>query len=172
MQQRYEQFLRQPTATRYLALRASLLKQFGVPKPLAIHRLQRDIRRGLATAAIRPQINVLSSGWLLSPRFHLLVAEFAERREDAEQLELSLFEAQSCLAGLVATGDGSRDRPYQSTYPTDVQDVATAQRLRVEAQHLVQRQSRWFDLATCSNRELWFARPMPALVPETPVFRD
>ena len=160
MQQRYEQFLRHPTAARYLELRALLLEECGVPQPLPIHQLQHDIRSGAPAASIRQRTNVLSRQWLLSPKFHLLIAELAEAQDDAEQLELSLLEAHSCLQGLLATGDGSSDWPYQSTYPSDVHDVAAAAGLNIDAQHLTRRHSRWFDLVTCGNRELWFARPM------------
>lgn len=169
LQEKYETFLLHPTADRYLDLRATIIDEFGCPEIAPIVALERQIPNSNDAFALERCIDGLSCVWFLSPRFHQLVAQISRRHSAQQQRELSLFEAQCCLKALLATGDGTFDHPFVSTYATDIRDVASALDIEVQGQHVCQNKTDWYDVASCEDRELWFRRPAfsPIAVPDS-----
>ena len=157
MQQLYESFLGAPSATSYLAVRDALMRQ-GLPQmPLALASFAQIVNspRHEDALMLRDQMR---NEWLLCPRFHYLIGQLAIATNDEEQVELSLFECQCCLNGLLATGDGSCESPYQTTYFTDSEDLTRRLGYKILARHTVDRAGMLFELVSCSHgQELWMA---------------
>lgn len=105
--------------------------------------------------------------WMLSPRVHEYAALAAGELGNWEDAQLSQFMAVSCLEGILATGDGSPQRPYWVTYPGDTQAVVAALGLIRQSQRLTPRGGRFCDVITCDDgTRVWF--DVTELVGSTP----
>jgi hypothetical protein len=157
MRDHYQAFLERPSAANYRRVRKAIhsLPAFD-PCSLPLHELDRLARRKRLAAAQR-RIDELLGTWLLSPRFHFLVAGVAERQGDAETVELERFIAAACLAGLLTTGDGSRRFPYLITYHSDVHDLLQFQGRGSLKQALHEHRGRRYDVVDCADgHSYWF----------------
>ena len=64
---------------------------------------------------------------------------------------------RACLQGILATGDGSRRKPYLVSQLSDEYDVLKLLGQTCEKQHLVQRGPRSCDVLTCDDgSQRWF----------------
>jgi hypothetical protein len=76
---------------------------------------------------------------------------------DAAEAELCRFQFQTCLDGLLGTGEGTVTSPYQVLHISDQYDVMHALGLRGQNQHAVQRKRRCLDVISCEDgTEVWF----------------
>lgn len=158
----YTSFLETPTAENYLAVRGRLLEESDwPPEQLPFVRLARLVVSRPAGRATRTLAESLSPLWLLSARVHSFQALIAEKCGNRDDFELSRFEAVACLEGLLATGNGTRRRPYRATYPSDVQDILSALHLRLVSQELISQRDHTYDVVRASDlRTYWFEQPM------------
>lgn len=157
MQDEFEAFLIKPTRAAYQRVRDTLLAD---PAFRADPRELADVGELCAAgafAAAREMIAGLLYDWALSPRVHFLAAWAATELGDEDDAELERFTARACLAGLLATGEGSFASPYLVTYPADEYDVLAALGLAARSQQLVHCDAGRFDVLTCqADVELWF----------------
>ncbi len=86
----------------------------------------RDIERQVACgqfAAAGKALECSMPSLVLSPRAHYLAARIACQSGDMPRAELECRIAEACVEGILNTGDGSREHPYQILYALDEQDV-------------------------------------------------
>lgn len=97
---------------------------------------------------VRDRLRDLSSLWVHNPDYHVLAFGVAKRLGDQKSMALESRFRQSCLQGMLASGDGSLARPYQVAYIDD--EYALLRDLNKEAkkQSLVQ-DGRIVDVFEC-----------------------
>lgn len=94
---------------------------------------------------------------LLSPRAHALYAAIAAERGDEQRAEAERFVAELCVQGMLACGDGSRERPYPVLRTSDEYDVLEFLGKLPACQSLHHEGDRQLDrLETTDGQELWF----------------
>lgn len=167
MQDELQAFLEAPTARSYRRVREALLDEL-TDKALACDSLPPDLSAVvlaeladlLATgeyAVLARRTEELQPAWALSPRVHFYAAVAADERDDAEGAELERFLFQSCLEGILATGDGTANAPYLITYLSDEYDVLAALGLDPQSQRLTEQRGILFDVIRCvDGEEVWF----------------
>ena len=65
--------------------------------------------------------------------------------------------AAACFEGILLTGEGSAENPYQVTRPSDEYDLIVYLRYRITGQRLHQEGERRFDLLGVDDgSEIWF----------------
>ena len=162
----YEKFLHRPSGDLYLDLTQQILSEDShIRNHEDWHALQNMVRLTDYQGMVREAANFIPA-WLLSPRFHQLLADSASHLGDEELVELEDFQMRQCLAGLMNTGDGTSSKPYRIAHTSDLYDVLAARELNARAQHQVQHAEFIGDLITCDGgTELWFR---PVLQPTTP----
>jgi hypothetical protein len=157
MFQEFARFLESPSRATYLAARSAWLR-LGV-QPLHPAELQ-DLAERLANddaAGVIKEVHGWQSRAALSPRAHFLAAAAHDRLSQTEQGDLERWVFSTCLQGILATGDGSRRKPYVIAQLTDEQDVLKLQGFESIQQELTPRGRRTCDVLTgADGRELWF----------------
>jgi hypothetical protein len=108
------------------------------------------------------QIGNAMPNLLLSPSIHLYSAIVADRRGDAEGAKMERFIAYCCVQGIMATGDGSHEKPYLVLRTSDEYDVVQFLGKQPTSQSLHNEPSRDLDLINCEDgSELWFDITIP-----------
>ena len=157
MQDILEAFLEQPTARSYRAARRAILcdPEFrGDPRLLAeVAELCERQQFALADQLFQRMM----PDWALSPRAHMYAAWIAEELGQSRDVELEQFLCIACLRGLLATGDGSRQRPYLVTHVSDEYDIVSWFGGQVVSQRLAAQAGRECDVLTDEDGgEYWF----------------
>jgi hypothetical protein len=94
---------------------------------------------------------------LLSPRAHRLLAEIESADNDVQAADRERRIADACVAGILATGDGSEQQPWLVLRTSDEYDVLAHLGKRPEMQSLVRGDGKSFDLISCTDdSEVWF----------------
>lgn len=149
--------LDEPNRESYLALHASVVgspeysaysDELGTVSELIDQQRHEEARAYLQRAM---------ANLLLSPRAHLVSAVLHSKagNEGSAELEMALREA--CLAGMLATGDGTEARPYLVVRPSDEHDLLEHLGKRLRKQGLRTRYGRHFDQVLCTDEsEIWF----------------
>lgn len=160
MQELYEALLNEPTAANYLRVQRRLLQNEFPPAAKDLATLEMFCKAEAWDRAQRWAAEI-SDDFVLCPRFHFWRARIAEEEQDENGRELSVFELNCCLAAILQTGGGTKESPYQTLYPSDVQDVLAKLNLLSNAQHSVQTNAGCFDIVSCEdNQEVWFHQPL------------
>jgi hypothetical protein len=162
MQDELQTFLETPTARTYRQVREALLEE--VAATCSAETLSASVLVELTELAAADQfqavlerIDELQPAWALSPRVHYLAAVAADELGDAESAELERFVFQSCLDGILATGEGTPQSPYLITYPSDVYDVLLALGVEARSQKLVEQRGLLCEGVRCTDdEEVWF----------------
>ncbi|HTN76174.1 MAG TPA: hypothetical protein VL096_13045 [Pirellulaceae bacterium] len=159
MQDELQTFLESPTAHHYRLVREALLEEAAGKLPTTVRELS-DVAELSAAGehtVVLERVDELMPWWSLSPRIHFYAALAADELGEIETAELERFVFQSCLEGLLATGEGTAESPYLITYPSDALDVLTALGLEARSQSLVDRDGLLCDVVTCAaGEEVWF----------------
>ncbi|WP_243059310.1 DUF4919 domain-containing protein [Nocardioides sp. SR21] len=99
----------------------------------------------------------LMPGALLSPSAHGALADALARAGRQQAAARERLIARAALAGILATGDGSRERPWSVLRVSDEYDVLRSQRRRSTEQTLERDGSRHLDRHVCDDgSEAWF----------------
>lgn len=150
-------FIQSQTRDTYLAVQEAVASS-DQDRPYSdeldsVHELLDQGRYGDARARMSESMPNL----LLSPRAHLLLALIAEKAGDEKGSQMENFIAASCAEGILATGDGSRDRPYIVLRVSDEHDVVQYLGKQFAEQALIKDGSRHLDLISCDDgSKLWF----------------
>jgi hypothetical protein len=175
MFQEFARFLELPSRATYLAARRAWLRLNLQPLHAAeLQELAARLDAGDAAGVIE-QAHGWHSRAALSPRAHFFAAEAHAALGQEEQAELERWVFSTCLKGILATGDGTRRKPYLITQIPDEYDLLKLLGLENEQQQIVLRGRRTCDVLTCTNGgEVWFdvsdLVPIPAeLLPAKPV---
>lgn len=107
--------------------------------------------------AARKRIQEGFPNLLLSPRAHFLLAMIARELGSEQDEKLEGYLAFRCIEGILSTGDGTRDKPFQVLRTTDEYDVMMAKQKQMTGQALIHDGSRHFDRITFDDEsEYWF----------------
>lgn len=135
------------------------------PTPATLAAVRRAVR---ATPGFDPGLVVsevddlaalqrLMPGALLSPAAHGALAQSLARAGRQQAAARERLIARAALAGILATGDGSRERPWSVLRVSDEYDVLRSRRLRSTEQSLERDGSRHLDRHVCDDgSEAWF----------------
>ncbi len=151
-----------PTAETYARLRSWFVTCPAYdPYREELRDLERLIEVGNVAAAAQALDGALAR-LLLSPRAHELAAQVARSTGDTQRAEREHRTARACVEGILATGDGSRDQPYQVLYAADEQDVLRFLGLPQGSQHLHHVGDLHLDqIKVAVGVEVWFDVTVP-----------
>jgi hypothetical protein len=94
---------------------------------------------------------------LLSPRAHRLAAAIAEHQGNHARAEQQRAVADACVEGILGTGDGSRQHPYQVLHTADEYDVLDFLGQQSAEQRLHHAGDRHLDwIRTADGADIWF----------------
>ena len=157
LQDLFERFAGDPSPEHFHQLRERMVAE-PTYNPAAddVEVAGRLLAGGEAERAREALVPVMTN-YLLSPRAHLLLAAACERLGEAEDARRRRALAEACLRALLASGDGSAERPYLVTRVSDEYDVLDHVGARWTRQSLRRRAGRAcdvFDLV--GGGETWF----------------
>ncbi len=162
MQEELQTFLEAPSARTYRNVREALVEELATLgpsaplSPVCLIELA-ELAASNQFTTLLERVDELQPAWALSPRIHFLAAIAAEECGDIDVAELERFTFQSCLEGILATGDGTAAAPYLITYISDEYDVLAALGLEPRSQALVEQRGMLCDVARClDGEEVWF----------------
>lgn len=99
----------------------------------------------------------LMPGALLSPAAHAALADALARSGRREEAARERLLAEASLAGILATGDGTRERPWSVLRVSDEYDVLRSLRRRSVQQSVERDGRRHLDHHVCDDgSEAWF----------------
>jgi hypothetical protein len=108
-------------------------------------------------AEVRGRLEKILPAWVLSPRAYWLGASAARYLGDTQAAELDRFLYQTCLQGILNTGQGTRRQPYWITYASDEPCVLAALGSEARTTRLIRMDSGLCDVVrTGTRRQLWF----------------
>ena len=151
------EFCTSHTQEHYLYLRQQMIDSPEYdPYSADMERADQLLSEGKWQDAHRYILSLLPN-WLTSPGVHFRIA-FVHRKlckADQEQFEGSL--AIWLMEAILATGDGTREKPYLVSRVEDEYDVLEHFGLKRTRQLCVEEETRVLDVLECDNgRSLWF----------------
>jgi len=157
MKEQFIRFMGSPSCETYLAVREALL---ALPdyKPYSdeLNSIARLLEAG-SVAFVQEKISESFPNLLLSPRAHLYLGLAAEKLNDEHSAGMERFIAATCVEGILATGDGSKEQPYLVCRSTDEYDVLQYLGKEFRGQSLVDDGDRQFDVMQSDDgSEIWF----------------
>lgn len=157
MYQEFAHFLELPSRATFLAARAVWLQQNVTPLTPAEMQTVADLLAAGEAEAVIKHVHSWKSRAAFSPRAHYFAGEAHAQLAQWEQAECERLAFSACLQGILATGDGSRRKPYIVSQIPDEYDVLKLLGLTCVKQHLVQRGRRACDVLTCHDgSSIWF----------------
>ena len=94
---------------------------------------------------------------LLSPRAHRFAAMAAHSLGNDDRAKVEFDIADKCAQGMLATGDGSADKPYLATRVSDEYDLLRHLKKMRKTQGLKHKDGKAFDVMQCADgTEVWF----------------
>jgi hypothetical protein len=157
MFQEFARFVELPSRATFLAARSAWLQLDVAPLTSAELQGVAQLLTAGEAAAVIEQVHAWKARAAFSPRAHYFAGEaHAQLGElDAAECERMVFTA--CLQGILATGDGSRRKPYLISQLPDEYDVLKLLGLTCEKQRLVQSGKRSCDVLSCHDgSQIWF----------------
>lgn len=164
MFQEFARFVEQPSRATFLAARSAWLTLRVAPlTPADLQHVAQLLAAGAAAEVIE-----CVHGWkaraAFSPRAHYFAGEAHALLGELDQAECERLVFTACLQGILATGDGSRRKPYLISQIPDEYDVLKLLGLTCEKQRLVQSKSRSVrgtsrscDVLSCHDgSQIWF----------------
>lgn len=148
--------IEQPTKENYLAARSFAVGHASYkPYSSDLEELA-DTEDEAACKIVLRTLEQASPNLLFSPRAHLWAAIAAEKLGDEKRQQRELRIAKGLIQGILATGDGTRQKPYAIVRPTDENDLLMHLDKRQDSQSLVQ-EGGTFDVILCTDgTEIWF----------------
>lgn len=157
MHQEFTRFLELPGRATFLAARRAWLRLNVSPlSPADLQAVAQLLAAGEFPAVIE-QVHAWHARAAFSPRAHYFAAEAHTALGEADDAEVERWAFSACLQGILATGDGTRRKPYVISQLPDEYDVLKLLGLTCVKQHLVQRGRRSCDVISCHDgSQLWF----------------
>jgi hypothetical protein len=147
----------EPTKENYLAVR-KLVVSHSKYDPYSrdldeIERLSTDPKN----ENLRKRAKAAAPNLLLSPKYHRILKIAALWRGEEATLVAERRMAAACLKGILATGDGTAEKPYLVVRISDEYDVLAFLGKRSESQALSFQGDRKLDIHQCSDAStVWF----------------
>ena len=88
---------------------------------------------------------------ILSPRAHHLLSYLHFKAGDKKTAQFEFAFSEACLKGILATGDGSIEKPYLVTRTSDEYDVLEHLGKELTRQALAESEDRRLDVMTCRD---------------------
>lgn len=157
IEKQFAAFLKKPTRETFVVVRKSVVSS---PKYDPYGTDPDDLReladKGRLEAA-RQKFAEAMPNFLLSPRAHRYLATAARKAGDLDTAKKEIVIARKCIEGILATGDGSREKPYLVTRVQDEYDVLPHLNREKDSQGLVLDDGRSYDVIQCKDgSEVWF----------------
>jgi hypothetical protein len=151
MQSRFEDFLKKPSRETFMAVRAAVVSS-GAYNPYgnALEQASKLLDEGLF-AEFLEQMPRLMPDHLLSPRAHMMASFAYKQLADEEGRKFEMALAHLCIDGVLASGDGSREKPYFVLRVSDEYDVMGALGRQMKQQSLVREGARALDAMDCAD---------------------
>lgn len=149
MRDRFNEFLKAPSVETYLAVREALIASDGYqPYSNEFDTAGQLYEEGKLSEACGVMERAMSN-LLLSPRAHRMLSflYFKEGNEEAAGMEYAI--AESCLQGILATGEGSLEKPFLVVRTSDEYDVLEHFDKKLAQQSLRGGDSKRFDVISC-----------------------
>jgi hypothetical protein len=158
MQELFLEFLKNPTADTFRAIRAEVVKHEkydGYSRDLDEMRQAFNQKR---FADIRTVFGNAQPNLLLSPEAHFLLSLAARELGDTKGAQIEQYVSFRCIDGILATGDGTEEKAYVVLRTSDEYDLLNILKKQVQSQHLVHSDNgRSYDKMVCSDKsEVWF----------------
>ena len=150
-------FLKQPAAQRLVELQAEAFDCASYD-PSARQLLDLESRLQCDDAAeLLSELCQLDSIWELCPRYHFVKARIMETLRRPVEMRVAVKSMQSCLRGLMGTGEGTSHSPYCVTFLPDERDVMRVIGEEIRYRQVVFRSGRYCDVATShTGHDVWF----------------
>jgi hypothetical protein len=158
MQELFLEFLKNPTADTFLAIRREVVhheKYDGYSRDLDEMRQAFNQKR---YADMRTIFGNAQPNLLLSPEAHFLLSLAASELDDAKGAEVEKYISFRCIDGILATGDGTQAKAYVVLRTSDEYDLLGILKKQMQTQHLVHGENgRSYDKMVCTDSsEVWF----------------
>jgi hypothetical protein len=146
-----------PTAESYLSVRDAVISsQFYDPYSEVLLDIE-DLMEISNWNESLDKIYESMPNLLLNPRAHLFRAIIYENKGENDLAQLEHEIASLCIAGILATGDGTRDHPYLTIGTSDEFDVLSHLGKDFTSSKHIEEKNRHLDLFICSDgTEVWF----------------
>jgi hypothetical protein len=164
MFQEFARFVEQPSRATFIAARSAWLTLNVAPlTPADLQSVAELLAAGEAAAVIK-RVHGWKARAAFSPRAHYFAGEAHALLGELDQAECERMVFSACLQGILATGDGSRRKPYLISQISDEYDVLKLLGLTCEKQRLVQTKTRSAggstrscDVLSCHDgSQIWF----------------
>ena len=153
----YQMFLERPSRESFIAARQRLLSRMDFERDSFELELLADLCRDNDLDQAVDLAEQIFDLWCLSPRYHFVCGHLWEQLDCPDEVELARFQFETCLEGLLSSGTGSFDAPYQILRVCDEYDVLEAQKQRPICHRSVDRFGACLDVITCEGgAETWF----------------
>lgn len=157
MYQEFARFLELPGRATFLAARRAWLRLNVSPLTPAELQTVAELLAAGEFATVLDRVHGWSARAAFSPRAHYFAAEAHTLLGELDDAEVERWAFSACLQGILATGDGTRRKPYLIAQLPDEYDVLKLLGLTCLKQHLVQRGRRSCDVISCHDgSQLWF----------------
>jgi len=108
-------------------------------------------------AAAKQKAQAALPNLLLSPRLHKYLYVIAREEKDEKTANVERLFYLRSIEGILATGDGTKERPYLVTRTSDEYDVLWYLKKECKTQALSNADGRYLDMLTCKDgSEIWF----------------
>ncbi|HEY4001020.1 MAG TPA: DUF4919 domain-containing protein [Candidatus Xenobia bacterium] len=119
----FAKFAADPTDQNYRAIFAVVIAQPSWdPYATDLAEVMQLLKDGQFEAA-RTRCLEMMPNRVLNPRAHWLLSKAAEGMHDADAAQFEMMLASRCVQGILATGDGSMERPWLVTAVEDEYDL-------------------------------------------------
>ena len=153
-------FLQDPSAATYAELRSAATSGYR-PESTGEGELWQMLEEN-RLGGVQEHIRRVMPDNILSPSFHLGIARFAEREGDQQRAEMERFFAFNLREQLLATGDGSLQRPYVVANVGDQYTILAALEKKVKDVGMALVEGRWLDVVrTRDGLEFCFDVSLP-----------
>jgi hypothetical protein len=151
------QLIESPTRENYLRIRQMILDH-ETYQPYSEDLF--DIGDLVEKGEYRKAQDALAAGMpnlLLSPRAHIFLSVIARESGSEDGAKMEGHVACACAEGIMATGDGSEEKPYLVVRTSDEYDLLEYLDMEMTGQSLKHENDKHFDvLTTKDGREVWF----------------
>ena len=157
IEQELRSFHSHPTEKKYRWLRRFVIAEGNYdPRATAVVALDSRVD-ATDPVELLVEIERLPWFWQLCPRLHFVQARVCEALGRKRRMLDSVALLQSCLHGLLATGNGSEDAPFAVTFLTDQRDLLRVIGEDLRYQQLVRLDDRCCDVITShAGNDVWF----------------
>ena len=157
MQELFFNFLDQPNCENYLKVRSALLNDpcfdpYSPDLSLVEAKLREDDLNSARQMLCEGMPNLM-----LSPRAHRMLSYIAEQTGEVNLSEIEQRMAEACMLGMLATGQGSSESPYQVCRVSDQHDVVRYLGLQANRCTLHEIEGRHQEEFHClGGKSIWF----------------